>query len=138
MKKYLLALGCLGLTACYYAVPAQDMYVEEVYSEPAYQTYYSGYSAQQTIYTTPAAASSVVYVERSPEIVYVNDPLISPPVHYHHSHPRSHGGYYPHHEPHHPKPSSQPHKAHVSPSHHGSGHVSGKPERLPQSKPHKH
>ena len=93
MKKLLILTLCSSLCACYYVVPEQDPYVETAYTVPA-TTYYGMAdnvvydAAQTTTYVTPAASSSVVYIEQSapdvvyvnsgPDIVYYDNPLLPP------------------------------------------------------------
>lgn len=90
MKKFLIALACCTLSACYYYVP-EDTYVEDVYTTPGYYG--------QTTYVTPS--TSHVYIERQPEVVYIDSP-------HHHYTPAPHRYHYP--EPKHHKAAPRPSK----------------------------
>ena len=129
MKKFLIALACCSLCACYYYVPA-DTYVEDVYTTPGYYG--------QTTYITPS--TSTVYVEQQPDVVYINN---SPDIVYVDSYaPRHHAPapqryHYPQPRHHKAAPHPKPHKnAAPQPKHHGDNHVKeaphtrGGPERV--------
>lgn len=113
MKKLLTVFTVFALSGCYTtAQPAQDVYVEPYVAPTVYYT-------QPTTYTAP----SVVYVEQSTPVVYVEDvaptyvyipnPLIYGRPHYHHHHHFSPA----------PRPQHHMHNAH-HPHHARGGNVS--------------
>ena len=128
MKKFLIALACCSLSACYYYVP-EDTYVEEVYSTPGYYG--------QTTYITPS--TSHVYVEQQPDVVYINNTpdvvyIDSSAPHHHHA-PAPQRYHYPQH--HKAAPQPKPHKAAPQPKPHHDNHAKeaprggfGGPERV--------
>lgn len=133
MKKFLIALACCSLSACYYYVPA-DTYVEDVYTTPGYYG--------QTTYITPS--TSTVYVEQQPDVVYVNNTpdivYIGSSAPHHHYAPAPHRYHYPepkHHkaapQPRHKEITRQPYKPkNTAPEHHAEQqhHGLGKPEKM--------
>ena len=94
MKKLYIILACLGLSACFFAVPEED--------------YTSDYYTQTTTYVSPS--TSHVYISEKntyvqPDVVYIKDT----PPHHHSKHPHY---YYPEHHDKHPAkhPDYKPHK----------------------------
>lgn len=117
MKKFLIALACCSLSACYYYVPAQDAYVEDVYTTPSYYG--------QTTYITPS--TSHVYVEQQPDVYYINNSpdivYIDSPAPHHHA-PAPQRYHYPQHKHHKAAPQPKPHKeAAHQPKHHHDNHA---------------
>ncbi|MBR1601360.1 MAG: hypothetical protein IJ677_07255 [Alphaproteobacteria bacterium] len=102
MKKSLLILACISLSACYYTAPAADYYYDDIYDEP---DYYS----QTSTYITPSSSYFYMTEQRTylqPEIVYIDDRPhhrhYSPQPHYyypknnHSRHDKKHFDYKPH------------------------------------------
>ena len=83
MKKCYVLIAMFALSACYYSVPATDQYAYDVYNVPSASygrlPVDDGYAATTiTTYNTPAATSSVVYIEQPmPESVYYyEEPMV--------------------------------------------------------------